>query len=482
MNNNKLFLVLLILASLCGEARGAGVFDQGVGARPLGMGKAFAGLADDGGAIFINPAGLASLKNLNIVNMYSSPITDTRLITFGAASPDFLGGTIGAGYNNLTTSGIQVSSTEVVDYTQQALLLFYTRKINEKLALGGDLKLFWKGPSKDISPKTTGSGMDLDLSLKYAPKPWLGLGVNLQNFLPASLGGKITLKSGATEGIPANLKLGASAKLWGETYLNLDLDKDSSSPLLLHLGTEWWPVKYFAARAGIDQNSTLIDSQVFTNLTLGFGIKYAGITFDYAYYQRGEATRRVEHYFSLGYVGREEKVKPAPPPPLPTREVTVIKRKHFSDVPEGYWARDPIEILASIGIISGYPDGTFRPEKTITKAELSKLLGMGASENKAVSRVEGVIMIARFAGLSPEAVSEAPYSDLPGRSWAAPLILAAKREGLLKFIGYKFEPQKNLTRAEVAEILFQTKFINERLKDITTEFPTLKCGELGPYF
>jgi len=39
-----------------------------------------------------------------------------------------------------------------------------------------------------------------------------------------------------------------------------------------------------------------------------------------------------------------------------------------------HWARDDIQFMAFLGLIRGYPDGTFRPERTISKAEFAALL------------------------------------------------------------------------------------------------------------
>jgi hypothetical protein len=51
----------------------------------------------------------------------------------------------------------------------------------------------------------------------------------------------------------------------------------------------------------------------------------------------------------------------------------------FSDVNAGQWAFGVIEACASAGILSGYPDGTFRPEIEATRAEacavISRSLG-----------------------------------------------------------------------------------------------------------
>lgn len=37
----------------------------------------------------------------------------------------------------------------------------------------------------------------------------------------------------------------------------------------------------------------------------------------------------------------------------------------FSDVPDGAWYADAVETLASLGMFTGYPDGTFHPNSTI---------------------------------------------------------------------------------------------------------------------
>ncbi|MDD5382196.1 MAG: hypothetical protein PHH60_00880, partial [Candidatus Margulisbacteria bacterium] len=66
-----LAIVLLWLAT--GMAYGIGIAADptrlGVGARPLGMGKAFIGLADDAGALFLNPAGLGGMRDLAATTM-----------------------------------------------------------------------------------------------------------------------------------------------------------------------------------------------------------------------------------------------------------------------------------------------------------------------------------------------------------------------------------------------------------------------------
>ncbi|MDQ6422852.1 S-layer homology domain-containing protein [Paenibacillus sp. LHD-117] len=50
--------------------------------------------------------------------------------------------------------------------------------------------------------------------------------------------------------------------------------------------------------------------------------------------------------------------------PTPDTKPTI----KFRDI-SGHWAVANIQQAVSIGIVSGYPDGTFKPDKTVTRAE-----------------------------------------------------------------------------------------------------------------
>lgn len=52
----------------------------------------------------------------------------------------------------------------------------------------------------------------------------------------------------------------------------------------------------------------------------------------------------------------------------------VAKDFHFKDVPEGFWATDAVYDLVKMGVTKGYPDGTFRGKKNITRYEVAALL------------------------------------------------------------------------------------------------------------
>ena len=52
-------------------------------------------------------------------------------------------------------------------------------------------------------------------------------------------------------------------------------------------------------------------------------------------------------------------------------ETTV--ESQFKDI-EKHWAKDEIQAIIAMGIVNGYPDGTFRPNNKISRAEFSKMI------------------------------------------------------------------------------------------------------------
>ena len=105
----------------------------------------------------------------------------------------------------------------------------------------------------------------------------------------------------------------------------------------------------------------------------------------------------------------------------------------FSDVPDGAWYADAVETLASLGMFTGYPDGTFHPNSTITRAEFAAA---------ALS----------FADMAPSA--RCSFPDVSAQDWFSPYVASAAEYGWIG--GYpdgSFRPSGSITRAEVAVIV-----------------------------
>jgi S-layer homology domain len=118
---------------------------------------------------------------------------------------------------------------------------------------------------------------------------------------------------------------------------------------------------------------------------------------------------------------------PAPAASVPAPPAAV---ESFPDVPPDYWARPFVEALAKRGIAVGSPDGSFRPDQPVTRAEYAALV------QKAFDNQESQGSIA--------------FTDVPSDFWAVPSIDGAVKQGFLK--GYpngSFEPNKEVSRLEV---------------------------------
>jgi hypothetical protein len=98
-----------------------------------------------------------------------------------------------------------------------------------------------------------------------------------------------------------------------------------------------------------------------------------------------------------------------------------------SDV-AGNWAEPFIKVLVEKDIIKGYPDGTFRPDQPVTRAEFAALL------NKAFD-------------LKPIREGRR-FKDVPKNYWAADVIQKAYRSGFLSGYPGSFGPKQNLLRIQ----------------------------------
>ena len=99
----------------------------------------------------------------------------------------------------------------------------------------------------------------------------------------------------------------------------------------------------------------------------------------------------------------------------------------FSDVPATAWYNTAVSTLVNAGVVNGYPDGTFKPDQPVTRAEFAALFS-------------------RF--FSNGATTAVSFNDISGH-WAEEVILNAASRGYI--YGYpdgSFGPDQAITRAE----------------------------------
>lgn len=128
----------------------------------------------------------------------------------------------------------------------------------------------------------------------------------------------------------------------------------------------------------------------------------------------------------------------------------------FSDVPMSAWYFDYVNDLVDMGIVSGNPDGTFRPDNSLNRAEMAKI----ASN---VAKKSGVI--------TSEDASGAPaFRDIPAGEWFTAYVNLAAKNKL--FEGYRdaagnltgfFGPGNLVNRAEASKVLLLAAGVPEML-------------------
>lgn len=182
---------------------------------------------------------------------------------------------------------------------------------------------------------------------------------------------------------------------------------------------------------------------------------------------------------------KELEISPDDPEKIPGVEM-------LKDI-SGHWAENNIQELVALGAISGYPDGTFRPNNNITRAEFATVLvkafqlepqsgkvfkdtaGHWAQEtistaasygivggysadtfgpDDLITREQMAVMVVKAAELTPAAV-ELSFTDSASISeWAREAMTTAVANGIIS--GYPdntVRPQGNATRAEAATVI-----------------------------
>lgn len=106
------------------------------------------------------------------------------------------------------------------------------------------------------------------------------------------------------------------------------------------------------------------------------------------------------------------------------------------DLPTTHWAYDAMKTALDKGLLGGYPDGTVRPDRSLTRGEaaalIDKVVNPGASQTAA----------------------KAIFKDVPQTLWSAAAINRLKEKGIIDgTTATAFEPERPITRAEMAALM-----------------------------
>lgn len=170
-----------------------------------------------------------------------------------------------------------------------------------------------------------------------------------------------------------------------------------------------------------------------------------------------------------------------------------VSASNFKDVPDNYTYRDAIDVLARLGVIGGYEDGSFKPDNNVERDEMAKLVfvlkttfadaGVGTSEftdtngnwaNGFISYcfAEGIIGGHGDGTYRPDdfvtydqalkmVCAALGYKDFDSNKWPTDVrLIGIKQLGLNKGLPATLNGSDYLTRGQVAQIFYNALFVD----------------------
>ncbi len=119
---------------------------------------------------------------------------------------------------------------------------------------------------------------------------------------------------------------------------------------------------------------------------------------------------------------------------------SVAFASNYSDVTEDSAYYEAVETLSKLNIFTGYEDGTFKPEDTVTRAEMAAL----------IARIQGYEETAK-------ANANTIFTDVPSENWASGYIAQATNQGILNGYGDgTFGPDDQVTYEQAVKMIMST--------------------------
>jgi hypothetical protein len=248
----------------------AGFEDVGIGARPLGMGGAFAAIADDSNAVYWNPAGMVQVNQQQAMFMHGvyGSVSDVNFDYLSYVYP-MKDWALGLGWSQAGTTleeGAEATTSRMSeDMYYLAVGVNPALFGNDILSVGATLKRL------QVSSKVSdSSGVGFDAGALLRPVPWLQAAFTMRN-----LGSNV-----GDESLKPNLRFGLGSRLFTDRLrLAADLSSEEGdgdgigTTYKWHAGAEIQPWPVIALRLGADNGA----------FTAGAGLSLYSFMLDYGY-------------------------------------------------------------------------------------------------------------------------------------------------------------------------------------------------------
>ncbi|MEK7396980.1 MAG: PorV/PorQ family protein [Candidatus Poribacteria bacterium] len=247
--------------------------------RPVAMGGAFAGLANDVNAIFWNPAGLTQVEKKELTTMYNRWLANIRYASAAYAQNVGKGAAVGVSvqglwteYEKRTGDTEEPESTTSV-YSYAAGLSGSYALVPNALSLGGTVKFLNQDFDGDSS-----NGVCADIG-GLVHVAGLRVGISAQN---------LKLQMSNETNLPTGMRIGGSYQLDKDSVVAVEYSKYGSADPSYHLGIEKWFKGIIALRLGYNISS---GDNPRKGLSAGIGLRAYGtkpldnmdFQLDYAY-------------------------------------------------------------------------------------------------------------------------------------------------------------------------------------------------------
>lgn len=239
--------------------------------RMRAMGGGACALADDGSALFYNPAGLAQLQDYRLFSSYHRPYgldfmehlaasVTVPLPRYGVASLGFEG-------FGVTYEGQDLSSENTFSFSHGLTLM---QDIHSSLSMGYTLHLYSLELGESVSGEALGSAQALgvDFGILAVLRGRTRMAAVIKNLNRPRMG------EGYREDLPRHLSLGIAYQPYPGVVTVLDLDKKFGQETRMNGGLEAEIVSFMALRFGVQTKPD--------RLMGGVGFNYQGVHLDYA--------------------------------------------------------------------------------------------------------------------------------------------------------------------------------------------------------
>jgi hypothetical protein len=303
---------------------GADFLRAEIPARPAAMGGSFAAYHDDATAFLWNPAALGHVREPTLSATHFSSIVDTTFDQASFVQPLSIMGTpgglgLGVQYSstaNLFETDLQGNDKGVIDNHDFVVQTGYGFMLTPRFSMGLGAKVF----SSQLA-EFKSRGLAVDLGVQSVIIERLDLGVSFVHL------GIQEAYDSQSDPLPALLRMALKGVLVDtrevmiQAALGVDRPWTTSDPIVVSTGAEYWYQRSLAFRVGWRFGADT------GNFTIGTGVKWFGLGFDYAYIPMGDIgiTHRFTANAELGKVFEKAKLfvpdigGPVEAPPAPTK-------------------------------------------------------------------------------------------------------------------------------------------------------------------